>query len=79
MPQMVERTEPPKLHMEELASRFENAQNRGASKNEERKSLMDMVTTASLAIESMRDEEIKRTGFDPSALSMLPEMVLYDQ
>lgn len=40
---------------------------------------MDMVTTASLAIESMRDEEIKRTGFDPSALSMLPEMVLYDQ
>lgn len=34
---------------------------------------------ASLAIESMKDEEIKRTGLDPSALSMLPELVLYNQ
>lgn len=40
---------------------------------------MDMVTMASLAIESMKDEEIKRTGLDPSALSMLPELVLYNQ
>jgi len=36
-----------------------------------------MVTSTQLAIESMRDQEIKRTGFDPVALEMLPELALY--
>ena len=39
--------------------------------------LIDLVTTASLAIEEFKDEEIKRTGLDPTALSMLPELALY--
>lgn len=41
--------------------------------------LLDLVTTASLAIESVKDEEIERTGIDPIALSMLPELALYDR
>jgi hypothetical protein len=40
---------------------------------------MDMVTVATLAIESVKDDEIKRTGIDPTALSMLPELALYVQ
>jgi len=46
---------------------------------EEHESLDQWVTSTQMAIESMRDSEIARTGLDPFAVEMLPELVLYNQ
>ena len=41
-------------------------------------SLVQEVAAAGQAIESIRESEIKRTGMDPMALELLPELALYN-
>jgi hypothetical protein len=55
------------------------AEGRNDAVREEHQSLIDEIAATGVAIESIREQEIARTGLDPSALSMLPALALYLQ